>query len=500
MAAKNLDSRTLLTVAALVAMGLATLYSAGQTDVPTEIADIWQKQLGWIALGTLVGMAVYRVSPRLLEWATPFVYGLAVVLLVVTLLVGTGAGTAAGSRSWLAIGGTRIGQPAELAKLATILMLARHLGGQRRPPQTLVDLLPACVIVGVPFVLVGLQPDLGSAIVFAGILFAVLFWVGVPVRMLVLLASPLISLMLAFSTWSWGVWIVAVTVLLLWARPYVVEGLVVWLGNVLAGTFALEVWRGLEPYQQNRLLSFLNPEIDPRATGWNIIQSKVAVGSGGRLGKGFLEGTQKALAFLPAQHTDFIFSVLAEELGFLGVVITFATVAFSSWRAANLNIVRAIRDLPEPELFRTSDRSIGRLARAVLAAVWDLAWIALIDALTGPRRSLARLTALVHDGHRMTSDEPLRGDAVDDLVAERTDVFVIQEAFCSRDVLAGGDSSGRVLYVGRSGVPREEAQLGRPALPDKSGVPCRDRHFRTHATDTGDLMLGGWNATKRGRF
>ncbi len=99
MASRNLDSRTLLTVGALVALGLATLYSAGQTDVPTEIADIWQKQLGWIALGTVVGVTVYRVSPRLLEWATPFVYGLAVVLLILTLLVGTGAGTAAGTRS-----------------------------------------------------------------------------------------------------------------------------------------------------------------------------------------------------------------------------------------------------------------------------------------------------------------------------------------------------------------------------------------------------------------
>jgi len=327
MASRGLDSRILLTAGALVTLGLATLYSAGQTEVPTEIAGIWRRQLGWIILGLAVGVLVYRVSPRLLEWATPFVYGVAVALLILTLLVGTGAGTAAGTRSWLAIGGTRIGQPAELAKLATIMMLARHLGGRRRAPQTLVELLPPCAIVGVPFLLVGLQPDLGSAIVFLGMLFVVLFWVGVPVRFLVLLASPLISLMLAFSTWSWGVWIVAITLVLLWARPYLVEGLVVWLGNVLMGTVALELWRGLAPYQQNRLLSFLNPEIDPRATGWNIIQSKVAIGSGGLLGKGFLQGTQKALAFLPAQHTDFIFSVLAEELGFLGVVVTMALFA-----------------------------------------------------------------------------------------------------------------------------------------------------------------------------
>jgi rod shape determining protein RodA len=339
MTLRGLDSRTLLIAGALMALGLATLYSAGQTDVPTGIQDMWRRQLGWVALATVAGVLVFRLSPRLLEWVTPFVYGLSIVLLLVTLVVGTGAGTAAGTRSWLAIGGTRIGQPAELAKLATILMLARQLGGRRRPPQNLVELLPMGVTVGVPFVLVGLQPDLGSAIVFLGILFSMLFWAGVQGWLLLLLASPLISLMLAFSTLSWGAWIVIITLVLMWARPYVLEGLVVWLANVAMGTIALELWRGLAPYQQNRLLSFLNPEIDPRATGWNITQSKVAIGSGGLLGKGFLQGTQKRLQFLPAQHTDFIFPVLAEELGFVGVVITLALFA-----ALLLSLMRIARD------------------------------------------------------------------------------------------------------------------------------------------------------------
>ncbi len=343
MASRGLDSRTLLVTAALVALGLATLYSAGQTDVPTGIEDMWRKQLGWIALATVAAALVFRLSPRLLEWATPFVYGLSLVLLVLTLIVGTGAGTAAGTRSWLAIGGTRIGQPAELAKLATIMMLARQLGGRRRPPQNLVELLPMGVVVGVPFVLVGLQPDLGSAIVFLGILFAVLFWAGVQGWLLLLLASPLISLMLAFSTLSWGAWIVAITLVLMWVRPYVLEGLAVWLANVLMGTIALELWRGLAPYQQNRLLSFLNPEIDPRATGWNITQSKVAIGSGGLLGKGFLQGTQKRLQFLPAQHTDFIFPVLAEELGFIGVLLTLAL-----FGALLMSLMRIARDATDP--------------------------------------------------------------------------------------------------------------------------------------------------------
>ena len=307
-------------VVALAAYGLATLYSAGQTDVPTLVATIWQRQLLWLALGLVCAVALFRLSPRLLEWATPFVYGMVVFLLVLTLLAGTGAGTAASSKSWIAVGGMRLGQPAELGKLAVVLMLARWLAERREPAATLRDLLPAGAIAGIPFLLVLLQPDLGSAIVYVAILFAMLFWAGTKPSLLVLLASPAIGLILAFSTVVWGAWIILLFGLLLWWRPYVWEGLAVMLANVAMGVVALPFWRSLAPYQQNRLLAFLNPEVDPRATGWHVIQSKVAIGSGGLLGKGFTEGTQKRLAFLPAQHTDFIFSVVGEELGFVGVL------------------------------------------------------------------------------------------------------------------------------------------------------------------------------------
>lgn len=322
MRAARLDKPLLIATAALATVGLAALYSAGQTDVRTVATDIWQRQLIWLGLGAVAAVLVFRVSPQLLEWAVPGVYVAAVLVLAITLVVGTGAGTAAGTKSWIQIGGVRLGQPAEFAKLATILMLARHLGGRRDPPRTLRDFIPSCVIVGIPCGLVALQPDLGSAIVFLGILFACLFWVGTSGWLLLLLASPVISLLMAFRTETWGIWIVVLTVLLIWLRPFVFEGVVVWLSNVLMGVMALQLWRGLAPYQQNRLISFLNPESDPRATGWHIIQSKVAIGSGGFLGKGFTEGTQKRLAFLPAQHTDFVFSIVGEELGFLGVTAT----------------------------------------------------------------------------------------------------------------------------------------------------------------------------------
>ena len=334
---RQLDKPLLGAVLALAAFGLATLYSAGQTEVPTFVATIWHRQLIWLALGAVAGFLMFRTSPRMLEWATPFVYGIAVFLLALTLLFGTGAGTAAGSKSWIALGGLRLGQPAELAKLAVILMLARWLAGLREPPATLRDLIPPCVIAGVPCFLVVLQPDLGSAIVFIAILFCMLLWAGTKPSLMVLLASPAIGLALAFSTVAWGVWIAVLCGLLLWWRPYVWEGLAVVAANVAMGVFALPFWNKLAPYQQNRLLAFLNPEVDPRATGWHVIQSKVAVGSGGLFGKGFTLGTQKRLAFLPAQHTDFIFSVVGEELGFVGVVVAlalFASLVFVLLRVA----------------------------------------------------------------------------------------------------------------------------------------------------------------------
>jgi len=318
---RELDKPLVLVTGALLAYGLAALYSAGQTDVPSFVTTIWQRQVVWIAVSVLAATLVFRVSSRLLEWATPFAYGIAVFVLILTLLVGTGAGTAAHSKSWIGVGSVRLGQPAELAKLTVILMLARWLAERREPPATLRELLPACAIVGVPFFLVVLQPDLGSAIVFVAIFFVMLFWAGTKPSLLVLLFSPVAGLVLAFSTVAWGAWIILLFVLLLWWRPYVWEGLAVMFANVVMGVIALPFWNKLQPYQQSRLLAFLNPEVDPRATGWHVIQSKVAIGSGGFFGKGFTHGTQKRLAFLPAQHTDFIFSVVGEELGFVGVLV-----------------------------------------------------------------------------------------------------------------------------------------------------------------------------------
>ncbi|HET8650876.1 MAG TPA: FtsW/RodA/SpoVE family cell cycle protein, partial [Gemmatimonadales bacterium] len=223
------------------------------------------------------------------------------------------------------------------AKVAVVLMLARYLSSLKEPPRSFRDLVVPGLIVGVPFLLVLKQPDLGSAIVFVGIFFVMLFWAGVRPRLLFLLASPGFSLLLAFNTWTWGAWMIVFCALLLAWRPYLTDWLLALSVTIVMGVVALPLWNHLQPYQQNRLLTFLNPEVDPRGAAYHAIQSRVAIGSGGWFGTGYTEGPQKRLAFLPEQHTDFVFSVVGEELGFVGVSVAlglFLMLLFSLLRIA----------------------------------------------------------------------------------------------------------------------------------------------------------------------
>ncbi len=338
-----IDRNLVMVSLALMMFGLATLYSAGQTDVPTRAAGVWHRQFLWFGVGLVAAWVIYNVSLRVLEWVAPALYAFSILLLGVVLMVGTGAGTAESSHSWLSIGGHQIGQPSELAKVATVLMLARFLSSRKEAPRSLKDLIGPALIVGVPFFMVLKQPDLGSALVFVGIFFAMLFWSGVRPRLLFLLATPGISLFLAFNTLAWSAWIIVFVLILIAWRPYVWDWTMFLAANVAMGAIAMPLWTRLAPYQQNRLLTFLNPEVDPRAAGYHAIQSRVAIGSGGWFGTGYTEGPQKRLAFLPEQHTDFVFSVVGEELGFLGVVV-----ALGLFLTLFLVLVRIARRAADP--------------------------------------------------------------------------------------------------------------------------------------------------------
>ena len=341
----------------LTLFGIAIVYSAGQTDVPVaHVAKAWQRQIGWFAISLVAAYLVSRASVRLLEWVAWPVYLVGMGLLLVTLAFGSGAGTAASQKGWITIAGIRLGQPAELAKVMVVLMLARVLASRKDAPKSLLDLWQPALVVGVPWLLIMLQPDLGTGIVFIGIFFAMLFWSGVSWPLLVLVASPGVSLLLAFNVGWWGAWFILLIALVVWYRPYLVEGIALVVTNVVFGVLAPILWDRLHPYQQRRLLVFLDPQSDPRASGYHVIQSQVAIGSGGWFGKGYLDGSQKRLAFLPAQHTDFIFSVLGEELGFIGV-----SVALALFLALFLRVIRVAS--------RAND-SFSSLVAIGLAASW----------------------------------------------------------------------------------------------------------------------------------
>lgn len=307
---------------ALTGLGALMVYSAGQTDVPNIVVHLWKTQLVWAALGIAAAYAMTRVSVRFLEWASLPVYLGATFLLVLLLFIGQGAGTAASTKSWLAIGGVRLGQPSELAKIAVVLMLARVLSGQREAAKGLLDLVRPALVAGIPWLLIMAQPDLGTGLVFIGIFFAMLFWSGVQWPLLLMAASPGISLVLAFGPGVWGAWFILLCALLAWKRPALIESAGLVLANVAMGVVAPILWDKLNPYQQRRLLVFLDPSADPRNSGYHLIQSQVAIGSGGFFGQGFTIGSQKRLAFLPEQETDFIFAVVGEEFGFVGVAVT----------------------------------------------------------------------------------------------------------------------------------------------------------------------------------
>jgi rod shape determining protein RodA len=320
----TIDWPLLISALLLSLYGIAIVYSAGQTDIRTAATSAWKQQLIWFLLGLAGAYAMSRASVRMLEWLAVPLYGFTCLLLFALLFIGKGAGTAASTKSWLVLGGIRLGQPSEIAKLTVVLMLGKVLASHRDAPKSLVELWKPALIVGVPWLLIMAQPDLGSGIVFLGIFFAMLFWSGISWRLLILLASPVVSLLLTASTGLWGAWFLLLLALVIWYKPYLWEGVFLVAANVVMGVVAPILWEGLKPYQQARFRVFLDPAADPRRSGYHVIQSQIAIGSGGWFGQGYTEGSQKRLAFLPEQHTDFIFAVLGEELGFIGVTLALA--------------------------------------------------------------------------------------------------------------------------------------------------------------------------------
>ena len=285
----HLDAPLLTALLLLVLGGLAVLYSAGGGDLNLVV-----RQSIRLGAGFLVLLVLAQIPPRSYRFWTPVIYAIGVILLALVVLVGT---EAKGATRWLTLPGIGRFQPAELMKLAVPAMVAWFFSERNLPPAKL-DVLAALGLIFLPVVMIAVQPDLGTSILIAAAGLVVLFMAGL----------------------SWRLISLAVLVLVI-AAP-------------------LMYFFVLHDYQRSRVDTFLNPEADPRGAGWNIIQSKTAIGSGGVTGKGWLDGTQSRLDFLPESSTDFILAVLGEEFGLIGFVLLISIYLvivgrgfFISWQA-----------------------------------------------------------------------------------------------------------------------------------------------------------------------
>ena len=289
---RNLDQTVLLSTLALLAIGLLVLYSASFQKLPSNGADYLSRQLTWMSLGGVLAAVLVLVDYHRWLELSYWLYGLGVVFLVVVLEMGVVRG---GAQRWLSFGPVSI-QPSEFAKIATILALSRYLGARRDPGSPkLRTILGACVLLLVPMGLILMQPNLGTASIFGVVGMGMLLVWGIPLRAL--------------------------------------------LGVLGAGVAAIPIgWHFLADYQRSRLLVFINPNLDPLGAGYTVIQSKIAMGSGFLFGKGWLSGTQSRLNFLPERHTDFIFSVVGEEWGFLGTSVCLGLFAFFCVRSLRIAV------------------------------------------------------------------------------------------------------------------------------------------------------------------
>lgn len=309
----DIDLTLLGAVLTLTTIGVTAIRSAGLAQ---NTWDWWQQTL--IAL---LGLGVALLLARLpYQWLRRWhwgVYGFANALLVAVMFVGT---SALGAERWINIGGFHL-QPSEFAKVAVVVTLAAVLEQSRAP--ALWTIGQAALVVALPWVLVFVQPNLGTALIFVAITLGMLYWANIPLAWIVLLLSPLVSaIVLSLSLPLWGVWVVVMAAVGWFSLPWPrIGGLVALVVNLVSGQLGRVFWGLLKDYQRERLILFLDPNQDPLGGGYHLIQSRIAIGSGGLWGQGLFQGSQTQLSFIPEQNTDFIFSVIGEELGFIGSMI-----------------------------------------------------------------------------------------------------------------------------------------------------------------------------------
>lgn len=329
----------------LLGCGLLVMHSATGPAGSATLQGNFARQLIWSALGLIFLVVAAFVSTKWLYSVSYVGYAAGLVVLVMTLVLSSAD---SGPQRWLGFGGLKV-QPSEFFKILLVLALARyftdHVGSLRKQRLLIVPFL----LTLAPVAIIVRQPDLGTAAVCLAILFPMLFLSGTPLFTLFVIVAPVVTLVSALiyeeagNLYPFVIWIVILLGLLWLSRRPAMVSAALFVAIVSVGLLTPVLWNRLQPYQQGRIKSFVNLQLDPRGSNYQVIQSETAIGSGGLFGKGLGKGTQSQLKFLPEQHTDFIFSVIGEELGFVGVCIILSMFSLlllrmlhNAWAAKNV--------------------------------------------------------------------------------------------------------------------------------------------------------------------
>ncbi|MBI2429244.1 MAG: rod shape-determining protein RodA [Ignavibacteriales bacterium] len=328
------DRVTFFSVLALVGIGLLSIYSA--TFDAYEGRDFY-RQLLWALLGLLSMMTMMVLPLRWLQRSAFTIFFSSLSLLVLVLLIGK---RVYGSQSWLGFAGLGI-QPSEFVKITTMLAIASFLSRSDVKATDLKDLVKASAVVSLPIILIMMQPDFGTSLTFLAMFIPVLYWAGASKFLIIIIIAPAIvaaasiigttPFLIVLILLGIGLW------MLRHENQFVAS--LVFGANVVIGFLVQIIYSKLPLYQQKRIATFLDPDNDPLGAGYNVIQAKVAIGSGGLMGKGFMRGTQTQLSFIPKQWTDFIFCVPGEEFGFLGGVVVLGLFAVLLYHGVHLSSI-----------------------------------------------------------------------------------------------------------------------------------------------------------------
>lgn len=328
---KQLDRPLILFTFLLYIIGIIAIYTASVSKIGDELifSDYYQKQIVWGVLSLFISIIIIKLPYHIFEVMIFPLYIFSILLLILVLFTPE----INGSHRWLQFGSFRI-QPSEPAKILTILAISHLICNPNLSDFKI--LLRSSIIFIIPVFFILLEPDLGTTLLYGTFLLGILSFSRLQKYYIVILISPIFSILTAFH-WPFYL-LIAVSLIFILNRfklTYVYIALIVTV-NTFIFFITPVLWNSLKEYQQNRILTFLDPSRDPLGAGYQIIQSKIAIGSGEIFGKGFLEGTQKNLNFLPEHHTDFIFSVIGEEFGFLGTSLVIGIYALFLYRIIRL--------------------------------------------------------------------------------------------------------------------------------------------------------------------